>query len=86
MVMAVAPAIVGGSGGVYNMQRRVARPVVESVKVGDDEWQQNQAMKLAYSECSGEDNVVEVASVDEEGARDLVKTVVGIKRSRKQKG
>ena len=43
-------------------------------------------MKLAYSECSDEDNVVEVASVDEEGARDLVKTVVGIERSQKQKG
>ena len=43
-------------------------------------------MKLVNSGCSGEDNVVEVASVDEEGARDLVKTVVGIERSRNQKG
>ena len=51
-----------------------------------DKRRQNQAMKLAYSECSGEDNVVEVASVDEEGARDLVKTVVRIKRSRNRKG
>ena len=37
VVMAVAPAIMGGDGGVYEMQRRVARPVVESVKIGDDE-------------------------------------------------
>ena len=86
MVMAVAPAIVGGGGGVYDMQRRVARPVVGSVKVGDDERRQNQAMKLAYSECSGEDNVVEVASVDEEGVRDHVKRSLGIEGSRNRKG
>ena len=60
------------------MRWRVARPVVESVKVGDDERRQNQAMKLTYSGCSGEDNVVEVASVDEEGARDHVKRSLGI--------
>ena len=72
-MMAVAPAIVGGGGGVYDMQRRVARLVVGSVKVSDGERRQNQAMKLTYSGCSGEDNVVEVASVDEERARDHVK-------------
>ena len=41
------------------MRWRVARPVVESVKIGDDERRQNQAMKLVNSGCSGEDNVVE---------------------------
>ena len=50
------------------MRWRVARPVVESVKVGDDERRQNQAIKLTYSRCLGEDNVVGVASVDGEGA------------------
>ena len=60
--------------------------VVRSVNIGHDERRQNQAMKLAYSGCSGEDDVVGVASVDGEGARDLVKTMVGIERSRNTKG
>ena len=60
------------------MRWRVARPVVESVKIGDDERRQNQAMKLAYSGCSGEDNVVGMASVDGEGSKYLVKKIVEI--------
>ena len=54
------------------MRWRVARPVVESVKIGDDERRQNQAMKLVNSGCSGEDNVVSMASVDGDGSKDLV--------------
>ena len=68
------------------MRWRVARPVVESVKIGDNERRQNQAMELVNSGCSGEDNVVGMASIDGEGSKDLVKTVVGIERSRNTKG
>ena len=48
--------------------------------IGDDERRQNQAMKLVNSGCSGEDNVVGMASVDGEGSKDLVKTIVEIDR------
>ena len=68
------------------MSRRVARPVVESVKIGDNERRQNQAMKLVNSGCSGEDNVVSMASVDGEGSKYLVKKIVEIKRSQNPKG
>ena len=63
------------------MRWRVARPVVESVKIGDDERRQKQAMKLVNSGCSGEDSMVGIASVDGEGSKDLVKTIVGTERS-----
>ena len=43
-------------------------------------------MKLANSGCSGEDNVVGMASVDGKGSKDLVKMIVGIERSRNTKG
>jgi len=43
---AVAPAIVGGGGGVGEMRRGVARPVVEPEVVGDEEWRQNEGAKL----------------------------------------
>jgi hypothetical protein len=83
---AAVPVIVGGRGGVGRMRWRVARPVVESVMTGDDERRRNQVMKLACSGCSGEGDVVEVASVDEEGMQDLVKTVVEIEGGRNTKG
>ena len=60
----------------------MARPVVESEMVGDDERRQNQAMKLAYSGCAGEDDVVGVASVEGEGMQNLVKRNLGIESSR----
>ena len=68
------------------MRWRVARLVVESVKIGDDERRQNQAMKLVNSGCSGEDNVVGMASVDGEGSKDLVKMIVRIEGGRNTKG
>ena len=42
--------------------------------------------KARCSGCSGQDNVVEVASVDEEGARDLVKMMIGIEGIQHKKG
>ena len=53
------------------MRWRVAHPVVESVKIDNDERQQNQVMKFAYSWYSGEDDVVGVTSVDGEGSQTM---------------
>jgi hypothetical protein len=46
VVVAAAPVIVGRGGDVYEMRWRVARPVVESELVGDDERRRNEAAKL----------------------------------------
>ena len=54
--------------------------------IGDDERRQNQAMKLVNSGCSSEDNVVGMASIDGEGSKDLVKTIVRIEGDRNTKG
>ena len=54
--------------------------------IGDDERRQNKAMKLVNSGCSGEDNMVGMASVDGEGSKDLIKTIVGIEGGRNTKG
>ena len=57
--------------------------------VGDDRGRRTatkRSGKARCSGCSGEDNVVGMASVDGEESKDLVKTVVGIERSRNTKG
>ena len=84
--MAVAPAIVGGGGGVYEMQRRVARPVVESVMIRGDERRRNEAEKLGAPGALVKTTWSRVASVEVKGSQDLVKKIMEIERSRNPKG
>ena len=86
VVMAVAPAIMGGGGGVYEMQRRVARPVVESVMIRGDERRRNEAAKLSAPVALVKTTWSRVASVEVKGSQDLVKKIVEIERSRNPKG
>ena len=81
VVMAVAPAIVGGGEGVYEMQQSGS----SGGGVCDDQRRRTateRSGKARCSGCSGEDNMVGVASVDGEESKDLVKTDVGIGRNR----
>ena len=84
--MAVAPAIVGGGGGVYEMQRRVARPVVESVMITGDERRRNEAAKLSGPGALLKTKWSRVASVEVKGSQDLVKKIVEIEISCNPKG
>ena len=75
----------GGGSGDQGRQRRCLGDAVESFSSGgvvdDDRGRRTATKQSGEARCSGysgEGNVVEVASVDEEGARDLVKMVVGI--------
>ena len=46
VMVAASPATVRGGGDVRRLQRRVARPVVESEMVGNDERRWNKVTKL----------------------------------------
>ena len=72
-VVAEVPVVGGGGGGVKGMQRGVAVSRVVSEAIGDDGWRRDEVMKLGRSGCSGEDDEVGVASVDEDRMQDHVK-------------